>query len=62
MSSPGGGSGGNWALITHSDLSALLAIAAWAAREHGDALPEALLIPAGDVLARYDVHLDGEPR
>ena len=29
-----------------------------AAREHGDTLPEALLLPAGDVLARYAVHLE----
>ena len=58
MSNPGGGSGGNWAMIRHSDLSALLAIAAWAAREHADSLPEALLVPAVEVLARYDVRLD----
>ena len=44
--------------IPRTDLAALLAIAAWTAREHGDTLPEALLIPAGDVLARYDVHLE----
>jgi hypothetical protein len=47
--------------IPCGDLEALLAIAAWAAREHGDSLPEALLVPAGDVLARYDVHLDCAP-
>jgi hypothetical protein len=40
------------------DLETLLAIAAWTAREHGDTLPDALLVPAGDVLARYDVHLE----
>ena len=44
--------------IPCADLEALLAIAAWTAREHGDTLPEALLIPAGDVLAKYDVHLE----
>lgn len=58
MSNPGGGGGVSWVMIPHSDLSALLAIAAWAAREHGDTLPEALIDPAGDVLARYDVHLE----
>ena len=44
--------------ILRTDLEALLALAAWAGREHGDTLPEALLLPAGDVLARYDVHLE----
>jgi len=58
MSDPGGGSGGNWVLVRRGDLAALLAIAAWAAREHGDTLPEALVIPAGDVLARYDARLE----
>ncbi len=54
----GGGSGGNWAMIPRMDLAVLLAIGAWAAREHGDTLPEALADPAGDVLARYDVRLE----
>lgn len=54
MSNPGG----ERVTIPRSDLEALLAIAAWAAREHGDTLPEALLVPAGDVLARYDVRLE----
>lgn len=49
---------GNQVTIPRGDLSTLLAIAAWAAREHGDTLPDALVNPAGDVLARYDVHLD----
>ena len=44
--------------ILRTDLEALLAIAAWTGREHGDTLPDALLLPAGDVLARYDVHLE----
>jgi hypothetical protein len=51
-------SDGNHVMIPYTDLSALLAITAWAAREHGDTLPDALLAPAGDVLARYDVHLE----
>ena len=54
----GGGSGCNWVMIRQMDLAALLAITAWAAREHGDTLPEALLDPAGDVLARYDAKLE----
>ena len=45
-------------LIPRTDLDALLAIAAWTAREHGDTLPDALLVPAGDVLAKYDVHME----
>ena len=44
--------------IPRMDLSTLLAIAAWAAREHGDTIPAALVDPAGEVLARYDVHLE----
>jgi len=53
-----GGGGGNWAMIPHMDLATLLAVTAWAAREHGDPLPEALIDPAGDVLARYKAHLE----
>ena len=44
--------------IPRMDLAVLLAVTAWAGREHGDTLPDALLLPAGDVLARYDVHLE----
>lgn len=44
--------------IPRMDLAVLPAITTWAAREHGDTLPEALADPAGDVLARYDAHLE----
>lgn len=57
MSDEGGGPA-NPVTIPRTDLAALLAIAAWAASEHGDTLPAALVAPAGDVLARYDVHLE----
>jgi hypothetical protein len=51
----------NRVTIPRGDLEALLAIAAWAAREHGDSLPGALLVPAGDVLARYDAQVTAWP-
>jgi hypothetical protein len=47
--------------IPPSDLEVLLAIAAWSAREHADALPAALVHPAHDLLARYDVHVEVTP-
>lgn len=55
-------SDGEAAAIPLGDLEALLAIAAWTAREHAGTLPAALLEPAMHVLARYDVHLEEAPQ
>ena len=43
--------------ISQDDLTTLLAVAAWTARAHNDTLPDALVVPLGDVLARFNVHL-----
>lgn len=48
-------------VIPQRDLEALLAITAWTAREHAGTLPSALLMPAMDVMSRYEVRLEAPP-